>query len=115
MPPSLPQLGGQPARSQPRRRHAPRAQVKELLMEFYRGTKGKKPEALVFYRDGVSEGQFQQVLQASARCAASLRRAGIPTLRLSRACAPRRQQQRQHARPSVGSSDGAPVPTPGGG
>ena len=34
-------------------------------MEFYRATKGKKPEALVFYRDGVSEGQFQQVLQAS--------------------------------------------------
>ncbi|XP_076337070.1 protein argonaute-2-like isoform X2 [Tachypleus tridentatus] len=34
---------------------------KELLKAFYRKTKGKKPEKIVFYRDGVSEGQFSQV------------------------------------------------------
>ena len=31
-------------------------------MEFYRATNGKKPEAIIFYRDGVSEGQFDQVV-----------------------------------------------------
>jgi eukaryotic translation initiation factor 2C len=38
-------------------------QAKELLLEFYGATGGKRPEALLFYRDGVSEGQFDQVLQ----------------------------------------------------
>jgi eukaryotic translation initiation factor 2C len=36
------------------------AMVKELLIGFYRSTK-KKPEKIMFYRDGVSEGQFQHV------------------------------------------------------
>ncbi|CAG8607707.1 12234_t:CDS:10, partial [Ambispora gerdemannii] len=35
--------------------------VKELLRTFYQ-TCGRKPERILFYRDGVSEGQFLQVL-----------------------------------------------------
>ncbi|KAI4326460.1 hypothetical protein MLD38_031773 [Melastoma candidum] len=35
--------------------------VKELLISFWRAT-GRKPERIIFYRDGVSEGQFYQVL-----------------------------------------------------
>ncbi|CAD7705067.1 unnamed protein product [Ostreobium quekettii] len=36
--------------------------VKELMIQFYQTTGQKKPERIVFYRDGVSEGQFQEVL-----------------------------------------------------
>ncbi|CAJ0627017.1 5591_t:CDS:10 [Entrophospora sp. SA101] len=36
--------------------------VKELLKTFYQ-TCGKKPDRILFYRDGVSEGQFEQVLE----------------------------------------------------
>ncbi|CAB4437396.1 unnamed protein product [Rhizophagus irregularis] len=36
--------------------------VKELLKIFYQ-TCGRKPERILFYRDGVSEGQFNSVLQ----------------------------------------------------
>jgi eukaryotic translation initiation factor 2C len=36
-------------------------QIKGLLMEFYQQNKGLKPERLVMYRDGVSEGQFDMV------------------------------------------------------
>lgn len=35
--------------------------VMELMMQFYHETKGK-PDRIVFYRDGVSEGQFHMVL-----------------------------------------------------
>ncbi|KAL1820630.1 hypothetical protein ACET3Z_015499 [Daucus carota] len=35
--------------------------IKELLMSFRRAT-GQKPQRIIFYRDGVSEGQFYQVL-----------------------------------------------------
>ncbi|XP_031123112.1 protein argonaute 5-like [Ipomoea triloba] len=35
--------------------------IRELLIEFRKST-GRKPERIVFYRDGVSEGQFSQVL-----------------------------------------------------
>ncbi|KAF8407508.1 hypothetical protein HHK36_006642 [Tetracentron sinense] len=35
--------------------------IKELLVSFHRAT-GKKPQRIIFYRDGVSEGQFYQVL-----------------------------------------------------
>ncbi len=38
------------------------AMVKELLKTFYQ-TCGRKPERILFYRDGVSEGQFEQVLE----------------------------------------------------
>ncbi|KAK4765797.1 hypothetical protein SAY87_007439 [Trapa incisa] len=35
--------------------------IKELLISFHRAT-GQKPQRIIFYRDGVSEGQFYQVL-----------------------------------------------------
>ena len=35
--------------------------VKELLIQFYRSTRFK-PTRVIFYRDGVSEGQFNQVI-----------------------------------------------------
>ncbi|VFQ77819.1 unnamed protein product [Cuscuta campestris] len=35
--------------------------IRELLIEFRRST-GHKPHRIIFYRDGVSEGQFSQVL-----------------------------------------------------
>jgi len=38
------------------------AMVKELLLNFYRTTTFK-PTRIIFYRDGVSDGQFSQVLQ----------------------------------------------------
>lgn len=34
----------------------------KLLKRFYTTTHGMKPERILFYRDGVSEGQFEQVL-----------------------------------------------------
>ena len=34
--------------------------AKELLREFYQNT-NHKPEKIIFYRDGVSEGQFSHV------------------------------------------------------
>lgn len=34
--------------------------VRELLIQFYKSTRFK-PTRIIFYRDGVSEGQFQQV------------------------------------------------------
>ncbi|KAK3234461.1 hypothetical protein CYMTET_55286 [Cymbomonas tetramitiformis] len=37
--------------------------VKELLLDFYRTNNKCKPERLLFYRDGVSEGEFNQVLR----------------------------------------------------
>ena len=37
--------------------------VKEHLMMFYKSTGGYKPHRVIIYRDGVSEGQFLQVLQ----------------------------------------------------
>jgi hypothetical protein len=36
--------------------------VQELLQEFYRNTK-KRPERIIVYRDGVSEGQFDAVVR----------------------------------------------------
>ncbi|AQK95703.1 argonaute1 [Zea mays] len=35
--------------------------IRELLISFWRAT-GQKPKRIIFYRDGVSEGQFYQVL-----------------------------------------------------
>ena len=34
--------------------------VREMLIEFYKSTRFK-PQRVIFYRDGVSEGQFLQV------------------------------------------------------
>ena len=36
--------------------------VKELLVEFYKANRGRKPTKIIFYRDGVSETQFDQVV-----------------------------------------------------
>jgi eukaryotic translation initiation factor 2C len=35
--------------------------VTSLLIDFYKKNSKKKPERLIFYRDGVSEGQFAEV------------------------------------------------------
>ena len=35
--------------------------VKGMLIAFWNNNNGAKPEHILFYRDGVSEGQFQQV------------------------------------------------------
>jgi hypothetical protein len=35
--------------------------MKELLTEFFTVTRGRRPEHLIFFRDGVSEGQFKEV------------------------------------------------------
>ncbi|CAM9418006.1 unnamed protein product, partial [Phaeothamnion confervicola] len=40
--------------------------VKELLLTFY-ALNGLKPARILFYRDGVSEGQFKEVLQFEVR------------------------------------------------
>jgi eukaryotic translation initiation factor 2C len=37
--------------------------MKGMFMEFYRFNCQKKPEHILFYRDGVSDGQFQEVLE----------------------------------------------------
>ncbi|KAF9615336.1 hypothetical protein IFM89_022987 [Coptis chinensis] len=36
--------------------------IRELLISFYKSNKMSKPQQIIFYRDGVSEGQFSQVL-----------------------------------------------------
>ncbi|KNA05809.1 hypothetical protein SOVF_186940 [Spinacia oleracea] len=36
--------------------------VRELLIAFYKANNKHKPERIIFFRDGVSEGQFAQVL-----------------------------------------------------
>jgi len=45
--------------------------VKELLIAFHKAT-GTKPERVLFYRDGISEGQFNEALRVEIRdiCAA---------------------------------------------
>jgi len=40
--------------------------VRELLIQFFRSTRFK-PTRIVMYRDGVSEGQFFNVLQSELR------------------------------------------------
>ena len=35
--------------------------VKELLLKFLRRYKGIKPQWILFFHDGVSEGEFKQV------------------------------------------------------
>ena len=36
--------------------------VREMLLEFHRVNNGAKPGRIIFYRDGVSEGQFEKVI-----------------------------------------------------
>ncbi|RUP51640.1 Piwi domain-containing protein [Jimgerdemannia flammicorona] len=40
--------------------------VKELLKTFYQ-TSGQKPSRILFYRDGVSEGQFKEVMESEIK------------------------------------------------
>lgn len=55
--------------------------IRELLISFHRSTK-HKPERIIFYRDGVSEGQFNQVLlyemDAIRKACASLQEGYLP-------------------------------------
>lgn len=37
--------------------------VQDMLKEFYRRNNGKKPEAIIYYRDGVADSQFPTVLE----------------------------------------------------
>ncbi|KAL1568351.1 argonaute 1B [Salvia divinorum] len=57
--------------------------IKELLISFRRAT-GQKPQRIIFYRDGVSEGQFYQVLfyelEAIRKACASLEPNYQPTV-----------------------------------
>jgi len=46
--------------------HELASMVKELLIQFYVATRFK-PTRIIFYRDGVSEGQFSQVLSHELR------------------------------------------------
>ena len=39
--------------------------VKELLVEFVRANSGMKPARIIFFRDGVSEGEFLKVIRPS--------------------------------------------------
>jgi hypothetical protein len=69
--------------------------VKEVLKSFYKAY-GQKPERILFYRDGASEGQFKEVLESEvaaimAACA-SLERSYKPTVIFVVA------QKRHHAR-----------------
>ncbi|KAF5746116.1 protein argonaute 16 [Tripterygium wilfordii] len=36
--------------------------IRELLLDFYRTSQGRKPKQIIVFRDGVSESQFNQVL-----------------------------------------------------
>ncbi|BBG96732.1 Argonaute family protein [Prunus dulcis] len=36
--------------------------IRELLKDFYASSKGRKPDQIIIFRDGVSESQFNQVL-----------------------------------------------------
>ncbi|XP_023215480.1 protein argonaute-2-like isoform X3 [Centruroides sculpturatus] len=41
--------------------------MKELFKAFYKYTGGKKPQKIIVYRDGVSEGEFQKVMDYEMR------------------------------------------------
>ncbi|XP_067121683.1 protein argonaute-2-like [Centruroides vittatus] len=41
--------------------------MKEILLEFYKKTKGKKPEKIIFFRDGISEGEYHKVMEYEIR------------------------------------------------
>ncbi|XP_022883562.1 protein argonaute 5-like isoform X2 [Olea europaea var. sylvestris] len=47
--------------SDPKRGTIHGGMIRELLIAFFKST-GQKPHRIIFYRDGVSEGQFSQVL-----------------------------------------------------
>jgi hypothetical protein len=37
--------------------------VQDMLKEFHRRNNGRKPQALIYYRDGVADSQFPTVLE----------------------------------------------------
>jgi hypothetical protein len=37
--------------------------VMDMLKEFHRRNNGRKPQALIYYRDGVADSQFPTVLE----------------------------------------------------
>ncbi|XP_023209689.1 protein argonaute-2-like isoform X4 [Centruroides sculpturatus] len=41
--------------------------MKEILLEFFKTTKGKKPEKIIIFRDGISEGEYQNVMEYEMR------------------------------------------------
>ncbi|XP_023244757.1 protein argonaute-2-like [Centruroides sculpturatus] len=41
--------------------------MKEVLLAFFNKTNGKKPEKIIVFRDGVSEGEFQKVMDYELR------------------------------------------------
>lgn len=97
------------------------AQMKDLLLEFFRVTRGRRPEHLIFFRDGVSEGQFKEVYYVSAGglargmggpqrmlpcCAMSCRCAGRPADERARAAAAHAERVQRRARGVQG--DGRP-------
>ena len=41
--------------------HSMKEVTLKLLKNFYESNKQRKPQRIIFYRDGVSEGQFIQV------------------------------------------------------
>ncbi|WVZ60115.1 LOW QUALITY PROTEIN: hypothetical protein U9M48_010176 [Paspalum notatum var. saurae] len=57
---------------------------RELLVSFYRTNGSRKPARIIFYRDGVSEGQFNQVLlyevDAIRKACASLEEGYLPPI-----------------------------------
>ncbi|XP_042412284.1 protein argonaute MEL1-like isoform X2 [Zingiber officinale] len=65
----------------PKKGHTPGGMIRELLIAFYRST-NQKPGRIIFYRDGVSEGQFSQVLlyemDAIRKACASLQEGYLP-------------------------------------
>lgn len=48
-------------KADPNRGQVSGGMIRELLVSFYKSTR-QKPHRIIFYRDGVSEGQFSQVL-----------------------------------------------------
>ncbi len=42
--------------------------VAHLLRSFYKANKGMAPQRIIFYRDGVSEGEFGQVMAHELNC-----------------------------------------------
>ncbi|AQK63824.1 protein argonaute 12 isoform X4 [Zea mays] len=58
--------------------------IRELLVSFYKANGSRKPSRIIFYRDGVSEGQFSQVLlyevDAIRKACASLEEGYLPPI-----------------------------------
>ena len=37
--------------------------IQDALLHFYKATNSKKPEAIIYYRDGLSEGQYDKAVK----------------------------------------------------